>query len=67
MKKVAFAIVIAAIVTSPALAAKKKKAPAQQTVAELNDPGRRFFMDSLPNYWPTAVKMVVYPVGNTSK
>ena len=68
MKKLALAVVIAVVAASPALAAKKKKAPAAQPTAwELNEPGRRLFVDSLPMYLPSAVKMVVYPVGNKEK
>jgi hypothetical protein len=66
MKKFALALIIAAVAASPAMAAKKKakKAEAQPTVAELNDPGFRFVRDSLPVYYPTAVKMFMYPPGN---
>ena len=68
MKKLALAVVIAAVAASPAMAAKKKKAPAAQPTAwELNEPGRRFFVDSLPIYLPSAAKMVLYPVGNKQK
>jgi len=68
MKKFAFAVLIAVVAASPAIAAKKsKKAPAQPTVSELNDNGFRFVRDSMPMYLPSAVKMVVYPVGNKEK
>ena len=68
MKKFALAVVIAVVAVSPALAAKKKKAPAAQPTAwELNEPGRRLFVDSLPVYWPTALKMVVYSNQDQSK
>ena len=61
MKKFALAVVIAAVAASPAMAAKKKKAPAAQPTAwELNEPGRRLFVDSFPIYYPTVVKMAVY-------
>jgi hypothetical protein len=68
MKKFVFAVLIAAVAASPAMAAKKaKKAKAEPTVAELNDPGFRFLRDSMPIYYPTAVKAMVYPVGNKEK
>jgi hypothetical protein len=69
MKKLALALVIAAVAASPAMAAKKKRAPAAQPTAwELNDNGRRFFVDSFPIYYPTVVKMAVYsaPAATTS-
>jgi len=69
MKKFAFAVLIAVVAASPAIAAKKSKkaASAQPTVSELNDNGFRFVRDSMPMYLPSAVKMVVYPVGNKEK
>jgi hypothetical protein len=68
MKKFAFAVLIAAVAASPAMAAKKaKKAAAQPTVAELNDPGFRFVRDSLPMYYPSIIKAAMYPVGNKEK
>ena len=68
MKKIAFALVIAAVAVSPAMAAKKSKKPAaEQTAWELNEPGRRFVWDSMPIYFPTVVKMVVYSDANKSK
>jgi hypothetical protein len=68
MKKIAFAVVIAVVAASPAMAAKKmKKSSAEPTVAELNDNGYRFVRDSMPVYLPSFVKMVVYPVGNKEK
>ena len=61
MKKFALALVIAAVAASPAMAAKKKRAPAAQPTAwELNEPGRRLFVDSLPVYYPTVVKAAIY-------
>lgn len=61
MKKIAFALVIAAVAASPAMAAKKSKKPAaEQTAWELNESGRRFVWDSMPVYWPSVAKMVVY-------
>jgi len=66
MKKIAFGVLIALIAASPAAAkGKKKKVKAEPTVAELNDNGFRFVRDSLPIYYPTVVKMMVY--GPTSK
>lgn len=68
MKTVAFAVLIAAVAASPAMAAKKaKKAAAEPTVAELNDPGFRFVRDSLPIYYPSVIKGAMYPVGNKEK
>ena len=68
MKKIAFGIMIALIAASPAVAAKKKKAPPPEpTVFERNEAGFRFVRDSLPIYYPTAVKMLIYPPGNKSK
>ncbi|MSP47041.1 MAG: hypothetical protein EXQ83_14625 [Xanthobacteraceae bacterium] len=53
MKKIALAVVIAVVAASPALAAKKKKAPATPPTAwELNEPGRRFMMNAFPIYLP---------------
>lgn len=62
MKKIAFGILIALIAASPAAAKgkKAKKAKAEPTVAELNDPGFRFVRDSLPIYYPTIVKAMIY-------
>jgi hypothetical protein len=66
MKKIAFGVLIALIAASPAAAkGKKKKVKAEPTVAELNDNGFRFVRDSLPIYYPTVVKMMIY--GSTSK
>lgn len=68
MKKIALAVVIAVVAASPALAAKKKKAPATPPTAwELNEPGRRFVIDSLPIYLPTALKVLVYHNPNQPK
>ena len=68
MKKLALALVIAAVAASPAMAAKKSKKPvAEKTAWELNEPGRRFVWDSLPVYLPTVVKMVVYSDANKAK
>ena len=54
MKKIALAVVIAVVAASPALAAKKKKAPATPPTAwERNEPGRRFIVDSFPIYLPS--------------
>jgi len=61
MKKIAFGILIAVIAASPAVAAKKKKAPpAEPTVWERNEAGFRLVRDSMPVYWPTAVKWIYY-------
>jgi hypothetical protein len=61
MKKIALGIIVAAVAVSPAFAAKKaKRAKAEPTVAELNDPGYRFVRDSLPIYYPTIVKVMIY-------
>jgi hypothetical protein len=60
MKKIALALVIAAVTASPAMAAKKKAPAAQPDVWQLNDNGRRFLVDSFPVYYPTVVKMAVY-------
>jgi hypothetical protein len=67
MKTIAFAVLIAAVAASPAMAKKAKKAKAEPTVAELNDPGFRFVRDSLPIYYPSIVKAAMYPVGNKEK
>jgi len=63
MKKIAFAVVIAVVAASPALAAKKKAAPAQPDVVSLNDPGYRFVRDSMPIYWPSALTALYYGSG----
>jgi hypothetical protein len=62
MKRIAVALVIVAVAASPAMAAKKKskRYKAEPTVAELNDNGYRFVRDSMPIYWPTIVKLMVY-------
>ena len=62
MKKIVFGLLVAAIAASPAMAKgkKAKRAKAEPTVAELNDPGYRFFRDSLPIYYPTIVKAMIY-------
>ena len=68
MKKFALALIIAAVAASPAMAKKRaKKVEAQPTVAELNDNGFRFVRDSLPVYYPTAVKMMMYPPNASGK
>jgi hypothetical protein len=68
MNKIAFGILIAAIAVSPAVAAKKAKKPAAEpTVFERNEAGFRFVRDSLPVYWPTAIKAIVYPIGGNTK
>jgi len=68
MKKIAFALVVVAVAASPAMAAKKSKKPvAEKTAWELNEPGRRMFVDSLPVYWPTFVKAAVYSNANQAK
>jgi hypothetical protein len=64
MKKIGLAVLIAIVAASPALAAKRKQAPAAEpTFFERNDAGYRFVHDSMPIYWPSVVKMVVYSPG----
>ena len=63
MKKIAFAVVIAVVAASPALAAKKKAVAAEPDVVALNDPGYRFVRDSMPIYWPTALTALYYGSG----
>ena len=64
MKKIGLAVLIAIVAASPALAAKRKAAPAAEpTIFERNDAGYRFVHDSMPIYWPSVVKMVVYSPG----
>ena len=54
MKKIALAVIVAALAASPAMAAKKKaKKAKEQTAAELNDNGYRFVRDSFPIYLPS--------------
>ena len=54
MKKLAFAVVIAAVAVSPALAAKKKKAPAAPVAsASSNENSWRFAKDALPIFLPS--------------
>jgi hypothetical protein len=70
--KIAFGILIALIAASPAAAAKKSKKmvaaePPAATAANPNDAGWRFVRDSLPIYYPTAVKAIIYPVGSKQK
>jgi hypothetical protein len=69
MKKIALAVVIAAVAASPALAAKKRAPAAQPSVWEMNDNGRRFLVDSFPIYYPTIVKAAIYstPAATTGK
>ena len=75
MKKFVLAIAVAAVACSPALAAKKHRrkhvaaaaAPATGSFAELNDNGFRLVRDSIPLYYPSVLKMVLYPVGNNQK
>jgi hypothetical protein len=68
MKKIAFGILIALIAASPAAAKKKaKKVVAEPTVFERNEAGFRLVRDSLPVYYPSVVKMMMYPPGNNSK
>ena len=68
MKKIAFAVLVAVVAASPAMAAKKaKKVVAEPTVFERNEAGFRFVRDSMPMYWPSVVKAAVYPIGNKSK
>lgn len=68
MKRIAFGILIAMVAASPAVAAKKAKKPAAEpTVFERNEAGFRFVRDSMPVYWPTAIKAIVYPIGGNAK
>jgi hypothetical protein len=63
MRKISLGLLIAAILVSPAAAAKhkaKRVVKHEPTVAELNDNGYRFVRDSMPLYWPTVIKMMVY-------
>jgi hypothetical protein len=56
MKKIMFAVVIAAIATSPALAAKKKAkkvAPAPVASANNNENSWRFARDAFPIFLPS--------------
>lgn len=61
MKKIALGLLVAAIAASPAMAkGKKKKVKAEPTFAQLNDNGYRLVRDSMPVYWPTVIKAIVY-------
>ena len=54
MKKIVFAVVIAAIAASPAAAAKKKKAaPAPVASASSNENSWRFAKDAFPIFLPS--------------
>jgi hypothetical protein len=54
MKKIMFAVVIAAVAVSPALAAKKKKAaPAPVASANSNENSWRFAKDAFPIFLPS--------------
>jgi len=58
MKKLVFAVVIAAIATSPALAAKKKAkkmAPAPVASTNSNENSWRFARDAFPIFLPTGL------------
>jgi hypothetical protein len=64
MKKLGFAVLIAIVAASPALAAKRKAAPAAEpSFVTLNDNGYRFVHDSMPIYWPTALTALYYGSG----
>jgi hypothetical protein len=70
MKKIALLMVAAVALASPAMAKKAKKAKkakAEPTVAQLNDNGYRFVRDSLPIYYPTIVKFMIYNNPETKK
>jgi hypothetical protein len=74
MKKIVLAIAVAAIACSPALAAKKHHRkhvaaaqPASGSFADLNDNGFRLVRDSMPIYYPSILKMVLYPVGGSQR
>jgi hypothetical protein len=67
MKKIVFAVIIAAVAASPAMAAKKAKkaaAPPAPT-ADANENGRRFVKDAFPIFLPSWL-MPVY-VANDKK
>ena len=54
MKKIVFAVVIAAVAVSPALAAKKKKAaPAPVASANSNENSWKFAKDAFPIFLPS--------------
>lgn len=54
MKKIVFAVVIAAVAVSPAFAAKKKKAaPAPVASASSNENSWRFARDAFPIFLPS--------------
>jgi hypothetical protein len=54
MKKFALAALIAVVAASPAVAAKKKKAPAAPVAsADVNENSRRLAIDSLPIFLPS--------------
>ena len=76
MKKIAFGVLIALIAASPAAAAKKKKAKAPPAAGSVmtydqakqaNENSFNFVKDSLPVYLPTAVKVIMYPPGNSKQ
>ena len=61
MKKIAFAVLIAIVAASPALAARRRQRPLRsRRSSNANDNGYRFVHDSMPIYWPSALKMAVY-------
>lgn len=62
MKKIALGILIALIAAAPASAKHKrvKRVKAEPTFAELNDNGYRLVRDSMPVYYPTIVKAMIY-------
>jgi hypothetical protein len=74
MKKFVLAVAVTVIACSPALAAKKHHAkrvavaqPASGSFADLNDNGFRLVRDSMPIYYPSILKMVLYPVGGSPR
>jgi opacity protein-like surface antigen len=69
MKKIVFAVVIAAVAASPAMAAKKAKkvaAAPQASSADPNENGRRFLRDSFPIFLPSWA-MPVYMANSDKK
>lgn len=46
---------------------KKKKVAAEPPPKNVNEASWRLFRDSLPVYWPTAVKAIVYPIGGSNR
>src|SRR5262249_25573292 len=51
--------------TTVAPGAKRHKVVAETPSSNPNVQSWRLFRDSLPVYWPTAVKSIVYPIGSS--